>query len=59
MFQRDYELIPRTYSLKSYKRRGSSWTRKFLIFLTGLVILASLATVAVMSLTDIFQKGST
>lgn len=39
----DYELVPRTYSIKSYRRRESSIGKKilkFFVYLVSLVIVA-------------------
>ncbi|HHV29275.1 hypothetical protein [Acetivibrio mesophilus] len=42
----DYDLQPRTYSIKSYRRRESTVGKKVAKFFVGLIILMVLAIVA-------------
>jgi hypothetical protein len=47
-FEKDYEIYPRTYSIKSYKRRESKLLKKLVNTVFYLSILAMIALIATM-----------
>lgn len=45
-FNNDYDLLPRTYSIKSYRRRESSIAKKLVKYLVFLLVLLAIAAIA-------------
>jgi hypothetical protein len=50
MFNNDAELIPRTYSIKSYRKRNSLTFKKFFKYMIYILFLVVIAGIAVLSL---------
>jgi hypothetical protein len=53
MFEGKYDVIPRTYSIKSYRRRTPTRVIKFLKYLVYLIVLAAIASIIVLSMNHI------
>ncbi len=49
MFQHDYELMPRTYSIKGYKRRESLNFKKTFKYLLYTLIVTSVLFISILS----------
>lgn len=48
-FNNDYDLIPRTYSIKSYRRKESSTLKKVVKYSVYILIVLSISAAAVLS----------
>ncbi len=49
MFEHDYELMPRTYSIKSYTRRRTSGLKKFFKYSFYVLVIVSVLSISALS----------